>query len=63
MLGETTQEVINFASRVTNTLCALFTILTLPQVNEIEKINSDEIGVNDVITEGLNTEKRAATIR
>ena len=62
-LGDSRAEVTNFAKRVTNTLCALFTILTPPQVKDIEESNKDEIVENDVLLKCINEAKSAATIR
>ena len=62
-LKETRDEITSFMQSVTGVLCAIFGVLTLPQITEIENANSETLKDDALFNKCINQAKSSVAIR
>ena len=62
-LGTTREDFLSHIKMVTGVLCALFSFLTPPQINEIEKSYENELKDNEIFTKCMNQAKSTTEIK
>ena len=62
-LASTIDDVASFMRATTRTLAALFSVLSIAQVRELEQVNEDEIKENGMLRDCVNQAKSAVQIR
>ena len=62
-LGATHEEVTSFMSSVTSVLCTLFSVLTVTQIEDIEKSTNESLKEDSLFNKCINQGKSAAAVR